>query len=414
MSNLTGFVKRLRDIMRNDAGINGDAQRIEQIAWMLFLKVYDAKEQDWAWEDENYQSIIPQACRWQNWAHDDKSGKAMTGDKLLGFVNNTLFPVLKGKDVKDASGKTIVEGIRVTAQTPIKKAIVQTVDILAPIVNDAFWFGRIAACNALSDVYALGGQPWCAMNVAFFPTCLTENDPENILANILRGGMDALEEAGAVLAGGHTVQDDELKYGMAVTGIIDPDHVAANDKLRPGLRLLLTKPLGTGILATGVKARWDDHEESEALLQRWCGRLNRIPGEAIAHFRIPAATDITGFGLGGHLLEMAQASGVCVSLQTEALPLLPHALEYARMGLIPAGSHLNRTHCAPAVDVAPSVDEAVESIVFDAQTSGGIVLAVPGEELATVRDWLEARGEMAVEIGEVLEARPDGKRLLLR
>ena len=210
------------------------------------------------------------------------------------------------------------------------------------------------------------------------------------------------------------MQDDELKYGMAVTGIIDPDHVAANDKLRPGLRLLLTKPLGTGILATGVKARWDDHEESEALLQRWCGRLNRIPGEAIAHFRIPAATDITGFGLGGHLLEMAQASGVCVSLQTEALPLLPHALEYARMGLIPAGSHLNRTHCAPAVDVASSVDEAVESIVFDAQTSGGIVLAVPGEELATVRDWLEARGEMAVEIGEVLEARPDGKRLLLR
>ena len=292
----------------------------------------------------------------------------------------------------------------VVVRMPAGKAIVQTVDILAPIVNDAFWFGRIAACNALSDVYALGGQPWCAMNVAFFPTCLTENDPENILANILRGGMDALEEAGAVLAGGHTVQDDELKYGMAVTGIIDPDHVAANDKLRPGLRLLLTKPLGTGILATGVKARWDDHEESEALLQRWCGRLNRIPGEAIAHFRIPAATDITGFGLGGHLLEMAQASGVCVSLQTEALPLLPHALEYARMGLIPAGSHLNRTHCAPAV----------ESIVFDAQTSGGIVLAVPGEELATVRDWLEARGEMAVEIGEVLEARPDGKRLLLR
>ena len=160
----------------------------------------------------------------------------------------------------------------VVVRMPAGKAIVQTVDILAPIVNDAFWFGRIAACNALSDVYALGG----------------------------------------------------------------------------------------------------------------------------------------------HLLEMAQASGVCVSLQTEALPLLPHALEYARMGLIPAGSHLNRTHCAPAVDVASSVDEAVESIVFDAQTSGGIVLAVPGEELATVRDWLEARGEMAVEIGEVLEARSDGKRLLLR
>ena len=127
MSNLSGFVKRLRDIMRNDAGINGDAQRIEQIAWMLFLKVYDAKEQDWAFDDERYVSILPEVCRWANWAHDNKSGSAMTGDKLLGFVNNTLFPVLKGKDVKDASGKTIVEGIRVTAQTPIKKAIVQTV-----------------------------------------------------------------------------------------------------------------------------------------------------------------------------------------------------------------------------------------------------------------------------------------------
>lgn len=127
MSNLSGFVKRLRDIMRNDAGINGDAQRIEQIAWMLFLKVYDAKEQDWVFDDERYVSILPEVCRWANWAHDDKSGSAMTGDKLLGFVNNTLFPVLKGKDVKDASGKTLVEGIRVTAQTPIKKAIVQTV-----------------------------------------------------------------------------------------------------------------------------------------------------------------------------------------------------------------------------------------------------------------------------------------------
>lgn len=302
----------------------------------------------------------------------------------------------------------------VVVRMPPGKALVQTVDILAPIVNDAYWFGRIAACNALSDVYALGGRPWCAMNVAFFPACLTENDPEHILADILRGGMDVLDEAGAVLAGGHTLQDDELKYGMAVTGIIDPEHVAANDRLRPGLRLVLTKPLGTGILSTGVKARWDDHEESEALLQRWCGRLNRIPGEAIARFRIPAATDITGFGLGGHLLEMAQASDVRVALRTEALPLLPHALEYARMGLIPAGSHLNRSHCAPLVEVAADVDEAVESIVFDAQTSGGIVLAVPAGQLATVRAWLEAQGELAVEIGEVLEARPDSARLLLR
>ena len=126
MSNLSGFVKRLRDIMRNDAGINGDAQRIEQIAWMLFLKVYDAKEQDWEWDDEDYQSILPEKCRWQNWAHDDKSGTAMTGDRLLDFVNNTLFPVLKGQDIRDASGTLLMEGIKVDASTPIKKAIVQS------------------------------------------------------------------------------------------------------------------------------------------------------------------------------------------------------------------------------------------------------------------------------------------------
>ena len=126
MSNLSGFVKRLRDIMRNDAGINGDAQRIEQIAWMLFLKVYDAKEQDWEFNEENYTSIIPEQCRWQNWAYDDKSGAAMTGDKLLDFVNNTLFPVLKGKDIKDSEGNVLIEGVKVTAATPIKKAIVQT------------------------------------------------------------------------------------------------------------------------------------------------------------------------------------------------------------------------------------------------------------------------------------------------
>ena len=126
MSNLSGFVKRLRDIMRNDAGINGDAQRIEQIAWMLFLKVYDAKEQDWEWDDEDYQSILPEKCRWQNWAHDDKSGTAMTGDRLLDFVNNTLFPVLKGQDIRDASGTLLKEGIKVDSSTPIKKAIVHS------------------------------------------------------------------------------------------------------------------------------------------------------------------------------------------------------------------------------------------------------------------------------------------------
>ena len=223
----------------------------------------------------------------------------------------------------------------VVLSVPPGKALVQTVDILAPIVNDAFAFGRIAAANALSDVYALGGEPWCAMNVACFPQALAEDDPEHVLTGIL-----------AVPAGGHTVQDDELKYGLAVTGIIDPAHIAVNDGLRPGQRLLLTKALGTGILATAVKARWEGAAESEIELIRCCGRLNKVGGAAIRAFHLPAATDITGFGLGGHALEMSLASNVCVALDTSALPLLPRVLEYARDGLIPAGSHLNRKHWA--------------------------------------------------------------------
>lgn len=301
----------------------------------------------------------------------------------------------------------------VVLAVPPGRALVQTVDILAPIVNDAFAFGRIAAANALSDVYALGGEPWCAMNVACFPQDLAEDDPEQVLAGILRGGQEAIIEAGAVLAGGHTVQDEELKYGLAVTGIIDPAHIAVNDGLAPGQRLVLTKPLGTGILATAIKAGWDGAVESEAELVRWCGRLNKVGGAVIREFKLPAATDITGFGLGGHVLEMALASGVCAALQTAALPLLPRALEYAKNGLIPAGSHLNRKHWSCFTLVDRSVEEALESVVFDAQTSGGLLLAVPPHLADQVCRRLEAGGDLACIVGETLPLRADGKSLIL-
>ncbi len=297
---------------------------------------------------------------------------------------------------------------------PSGRALVQTVDVLAPIVNDAFAFGRIAAANALSDVYAMGGTPWSAMNVAFFPQALAEDDPQGILADILRGGLDAMNEAGAVLAGGHTVQDEELKYGLAVTGVIDPAHMARNNGLAPGQRLLLTKPLGTGVLATAVKARWDGAEESEAEVTRWCSRLNSAGGAVIREFGLTAATDVTGFGLGGHALEMALASGVCVELRAEALPLMPRALDYARDGLIPAGSHLNRQHWACSTLTGAGVDEAVLSLAFDAQTSGGLLLAVPEPLVPAVRRKLLAAGDLACEVGSVLEARADGKALVLR
>lgn len=297
---------------------------------------------------------------------------------------------------------------------PPGKAIVQSVDILTPIVNDAFSFGRIAAANALSDIYAMGGEPWCAMNIACFPQEMAADDPQQILPQILRGGQSALLEAGAVLAGGHTVQDEELKYGLAVTGVIDPDHMAVNNGLKVGQRLLLTKGLGTGILATAVKARWEYHEESEQILTEVCSRLNKVGGSVIRELRLPAATDITGFGLGGHALEMAQASGVCIALNTQELPLLPHALDYARDGLIPSGSHLNRNYWSCSTLVEAGVDEALESIVFDTQTSGGLLLAVPPELLDEARSLLQQGGDMACEVGEVLPPREDGKALLLR
>lgn len=302
----------------------------------------------------------------------------------------------------------------VVLKLPPGRALVQTVDVLAPIVNDAHAFGRIAAANALSDVYALGGEPWSAMNICCFPSCLLGDDPEEILSGILRGGLEALVEAGAVLAGGHSVQDDELKFGMAVSGLIDPEHIAVNSGLEPGQKLILTKPLGTGVLSTGVKALWDGWEEAEALLCRWCGRLNKEGGRIIASHRLSAATDITGFGLGGHLLEMARASGVCVAVDTEAVPLLPYALEYARLGFIPSGSHANRMYCASATRYAHKVDEAVESLIFDAQTSGGLVLAVAPESVPAVSAELCRAGDLAACIGEVLPAAGEQPCLLLR
>lgn len=302
----------------------------------------------------------------------------------------------------------------VVVSLPPGKALVQTVDVLAPVVNDARAFGRIAAANALSDVYALGGEPWSAMNICCFPTCLLGDDPDEILAGILRGGLEALVEAGAVLAGGHSVQDDELKFGLAVSGLIDPAHIAVNSGLRPGQRLILTKPIGTGVLSTALKACWDGWEEAEAALCRWCGRLNKAGGRLIATHRLSAATDITGFGLGGHLLEMARASEVCVAVDTENVPLLPQALEYARLGFIPSGSHANRLYCAAATEHAAPLDEALESLIFDAQTSGGLVLAVPPDLVEQVSAELLAAGDLAADIGEVLPSRSPTGSLLLR
>lgn len=302
----------------------------------------------------------------------------------------------------------------VVVSVPTGKALVQTVDILSPIVNDPFAFGRIAAANALSDVYALGGEPWSAMNIACFPQELAEDPVSTVLADILRGGLSALEEAGAVLCGGHTVSDHELKYGLSVTGIIDPDHIATNDGLVPGQVLVLTKPLGSGILSTALKARWEGSEGIEDTLVKFCGRLNSAGAAVIRALHLSAATDITGFGLAGHAIEMALASKVSIVLHVDSYPLMDGTIEFASNGLIPAGTHVNRQYSKRKTIVMSGVSEDLEIVSFDAQTSGGLLLAVPPEKIGLAEQMLKDAGDIACVVGEVMPQRKDGKALILQ
>lgn len=278
------------------------------------------------------------------------------------------------------------------------KALVQTVDFFSPVVNDPYAFGQIAAANALSDIYAMGGEPWCAMNIVCFPV---RDYPTSVLEAILAGGAAKIAEAGAALAGGHSIDNAEIQYGMAVTGMVDPLRYAANTNLRPGQVLMLTKPLGTGIVATAVKAEWDNADELEELLVAVAAKLNAGPARVIRELRLRAATDVTGFGLGGHLLEMASASGVSLAIEAAALPLLPHARELAGMGLLPAGSHANKRHRLGETFVTPGVDPLLVDIIFDAQTSGGIVLALDPKQVGEAEALLAESRDLACVIGEV-------------
>jgi selenide,water dikinase len=286
---------------------------------------------------------------------------------------------------------------------PPGRALVQTVDFFTPIVDDPYQFGQIAAANALSDVYAMGGEPYSAMNIVCFPI---KTVPKEILGRILKGGLDKVLESGAMLVGGHSLEDDEIKYGLSVSGTVDPEKVASNKGLRPGDRLVLTKPLGTGILATAIKGRWEGADVMEQELSGWAARLNAAGGEAIRRFDITGATDVTGFGLGGHLLEMARASRCAVRIDAGAVPVMNSVLELASMGLIPAGSFANKSFCRHTVVIHPDVEEVRVDLIFDAQTSGGMVLSVAPHELSDVLDFLRERGEQAAVFGTVLD--PDG------
>lgn len=286
---------------------------------------------------------------------------------------------------------------------PEGKALVQTLDFLTPIVNNPFWFGQIAAANSLSDVYAMGGQPYTVMNIVCFP--IQKMDKE-ILKQILEGGLVKIQECGAVMAGGHSVKDNEIKYGLSVTGIIDPKSFASNRGLMPGDHLLLTKPIGTGVLSTALKANFGDSAKIEELIFRWAARLNKAGAEVIQALGLKGATDVTGFGLGGHVIELAKASGVAVELWLDKIPFIPEAVEFAGMGMIPGGSAANKKYCRSLVEVPPHGDPVMIDLAFDAQTSGGLVLSVPEAQLARAQDMLLAAGDLAAHIGQVLPYAP--------
>lgn len=277
-------------------------------------------------------------------------------------------------------------------------ALIQTVDFFTPIVNDPYHFGAIAAANALSDIYAMGGRPLTALNIACFPLRTTSVDD---LKAILRGGLDKLHEAGALLVGGHSVEDSELKYGLAVTGVVHPDRIFTKAGAQPGDLLVLTKPLGTGIIATALKGRLAA-PEAEAAIIRIMSQLNRAAAEALTGLTAHAVTDITGFGLLGHGLEMATASQAEFTIYAHKVPVIFWARGYAATGLVPAGSHANRRFCEKHLSVDPRVSQMDLDLLSDAQTSGGLLIAIaPGQGAELLQRLHDGGVEEAAIIGEV-------------
>jgi selenide,water dikinase len=280
-------------------------------------------------------------------------------------------------------------------------ALIQTVDFFTPIVNDPYLFGQIAAANALSDVYAMGGRPLTAMNILCVSLKMVAKED---LKAILAGGLDKIHEAGALLVGGHSVEDAELKYGLSVTGMVHPDRVLANAGARVGDSLILTKPLGTGVIATASKGRLAS-PEIEAQVAEVMRTLNRIPEDILAAGHIHAATDITGFGFFGHALEMAKGSQVIMNIYASRMPILTAAQEFALMGLVPAGSFANRRFCESHLQIAPGIDPVMLDLLSDAQTNGGLLLAVyPAAAAEVVARFQEEGREATAVVGEVVQS----------
>lgn len=279
-------------------------------------------------------------------------------------------------------------------------ALVQTADFFTPIVDDPYNFGQIAAANALSDIYAMGGDPLTALTLVCYP----ENGDPDILEQILAGGMEKMMEANCIVVGGHTVRDSDVKFGYAVTGTINPAQVWSNDGARPGDVLLLTKPLGTGVIATAIRSGKASLKWIEAATETMC-RLNRDAADALKTLgrAIHSATDITGFGFIGHAWEMATASRVSLRFAHESFEYLEGSLECARKGYLAGGLKKNREFIGECLRLAPSVPDEIQQILFDPQTSGGLLVAVDPDSVDTALDLLEEKGCASMRVGEAVE-----------
>ncbi|MBN2146963.1 MAG: selenide, water dikinase SelD [Anaerolineales bacterium] len=278
------------------------------------------------------------------------------------------------------------------------RALVVTTDFFTPVVDDAYDYGAIAAANALSDVYAMGGQPFLALNIAAMPP----NLPPEVMSEILRGGAEAARQAGVVIAGGHTIQDQEPKYGLVVLGLVHPAHMITKGEARPGEVLVLSKPLGFGTTTTAIKSNQVDAADAEEVIT-WMKRLNKTAAELGVEAGVRGGTDVTGFSLLGHAAEMAEASHVGLRLNFSHIPFTRGARRYAEDFIFPGGASDNRLHFSPQVRFAEGIDEPSMMLLFDPQTSGGLLLSVPPERLENMLQHAEELEQPLWVIGEVVE-----------
>ncbi len=309
---------------------------------------------------------------------------------LSGMFPAKEYPdLLVGLEVSDDAAVYCVSG---------ERAIILTVDFFAPVVDDPYDYGAIAAANAMSDVYAMGGEVVLALNICGFPIDL----PSEMVSEILRGGAEKIAEAGGALAGGHTVIDKEPKYGLAVVGFVHPDHVATKAAAKAGDVLILTKPLGVGIIASALKREMAKPNHVRAAVEVM-KTLNRKAAQLMQRVGIDAVTDVTGFALLGHAQEMAEKSGGGIHLSLESLPFLEGAREYAREQIFPAGADRNRKCYAPHVRFAPSIREWMQMLLYTPETSGGLLIAVPEKKLKQLTALFDREGQSCWVVGRVVE-----------